>query len=802
MTVSRASGRQALAGLGAALPLRRLFVLLLISLTVAATAAPATAQLLPGITPGQSAEPEQPPEEAGPPDPADLQALARLISDDRIRQWLAEQAQAQGEAAAAAEEPEVFRNWLHHGLERIRTKAEQVVNGIRAMPAEIEYARTVLGIELGDGGAFRALLYSMAFLAVGLLLEQLFWRATAAMRKRIVEVPRTTFINRLQLTGMRILFSLVAVGVFGLGSLGTFVIFDWQPIIELLILTLLWAFVLVRLAGILSRLFLAPTVPNLRLVPISCESARFLHHWVIAITAVAAFGFLSCVALFRMGLLMQSHALLISSVGLVMAVMVVAMIWLTRRDVSALIAPPQDAAQGHMARGRVRSVLADLWPFVATGTTVVVWALWTVGATRLMWTVVIFVAMPVVFLTARGLVELVARPAKKPAAPAQDDSMADADAVEDGAEQPAAAGQADDAPEPSPYLPAIHRLVRVVLVLLIAAGLAHTWGVELAALAHSMSPTARTVRAIFNIGITLLIADFIWQLIRVGIDRRLKNAGGAPDPHALPTDGEGGGAADPHARVRTLLPLVRKTISVVLVVMVAMLLLSSMGVDIGPLLAGAGVVGIAVGFGAQALVRDIVSGVFFLIDDAFRLGEYVEIGELRGTVEGISIRSLKLRHHRGAVHTVPFGEVRNMTNYSRDWVIMKLEFRVPFDTDLSLVKKIVKQIGKELLGDPTLGASFIEPLKSQGVRRWEEFNMVVGVKFMAKPGQQFLIRKEAYQRIRDAFETNGIHFAQRQVTVQVAKDATPEDMEEAVSAAAQDYLEVPPTDAAKQPSAA
>ena len=779
-------------------------MLLLTALAIGTASAPATAQLLPGITPGQSSQPEEQPEEAGPPDPADLQELARLISDDRIRQWLAEQARVQDVAEAAAAEPEVIRNWLQHGLERIRAKSEQIINGVRAVPAEIEYARTVLGIELADGGTFRALLYSLAFLAVGLLLEQLFWRATAVMRQRIVEVPRTTFVNRLQLTGMRILFSLVAVGVFGLGSLGTFLMFDWQPIIELLILTLLWAFVLVRLAGILSRLFLAPTVPNLRLVPISCESARFLHHWVIAITAVAAFGFLSCVALFRMGLLMQSHALLISSVGLVMAVMVVAMIWLTRRDVSALIAPRHDASAGQMAPGRVRSVLADLWPFVATGTTIVVWALWTVGATRLMWTVVIFVAMPVVFLAARGLVELAARPAKKPAAPApQDGEMAGVGAVDDGTAEPAAMADPEDrTPAPSPFLPAIHRLVRVVLVLLIAAGLAQTWGVELAALAHSMSPTARTVRAIFNIGITLLIADFIWQLIRVGIDRRLKNAGGAPDPHALPTDGEGGGAADPHARVRTLLPLVRRTISVVLVVMVAMLLLSSMGVDIGPLLAGAGVVGIAVGFGAQALVRDIVSGMFFLIDDAFRLGEYVEIGELRGTVEGISIRSLKLRHHRGAVHTVPFGEVRNMTNYSRDWVIMKLEFRVPFETDLSLVKKIVKQIGKELLGDPTLGASFIEPLKSQGVRRWEEFNMVVGVKFMAKPGQQFLIRKEAYQRIRDAFEANGIHFAQRQVTVQVAKDATPEDMEEAVSAAAQDYLEVPPADPAKQPSAA
>ena len=110
--------------------------------------------------------------------------------------------------------------------------------------------------------------------------------------------------------------------------------------------------------------------------------------------------------------------------------------------------------------------------------------------------------------------------------------------------------------------------------------------------------------------------------------------------------------------------------------------------------------GIAIGFGAQSLVKDVVSGIFFLIDDAFRIGEYVEIDSLRGTVEKISIRSLQLRHHRGAVHTLPFGELKSLTNHSRDWVIMKLEFRVPFDTDLKLVKKLIKQVGANLQANP------------------------------------------------------------------------------------------------------
>jgi small-conductance mechanosensitive channel len=139
------------------------------------------------------------------------------------------------------------------------------------------------------------------------------------------------------------------------------------------------------------------------------------------------------------------------------------------------------------------------------------------------------------------------------------------------------------------------------------------------------------------------LAYVVWQLAETALERGL---------------GEGAAGATPNARARTLRPLLRKFVLGVLAVVWVMIALSAVGIDIGPLLAGAGVVGIALGFGAQTLVRDVVSGVFFLIDDAFRVGEYIEAGTLKGTVEGISIRSLRLRHHRGAVHTVPYGELR------------------------------------------------------------------------------------------------------------------------------------------------
>ena len=111
------------------------------------------------------------------------------------------------------------------------------------------------------------------------------------------------------------------------------------------------------------------------------------------------------------------------------------------------------------------------------------------------------------------------------------------------------------------------------------------------------------------------------------------------------------------------------------------------------------------GFGAQALVKDIISGAFFLIDDAFRKGEYVDIGTVKGTVERISIRSMQLRHHNGPLNTIPFGEIRYLTNFSRDWVMMKLPLRVTYDTDLEKLRKLVKKLGRTCCRTPSWGRS-------------------------------------------------------------------------------------------------
>ena len=258
----------------------------------------------------------------------------------------------------------------------------------------------------------------------------------------------------------------------------------------------------------------------------------------------------------------------------------------------------------------------------------------------------------------------------------------------------------------------LRRGVHIVVTAAGALVIVRLWNLDLAGLA-ARGAGARVAGALVDIGLTLMLAYLVWQLAKTAIDQRLEREA---RPQGVSDPGEAGGTGG--SRLRTLLPLARGTVFAVVCVMSVLSMLAALGVNIGPLLAGAGVVGLAVGFGAQTLVRDIISGAFYLVDDAFRLGEYIDVGDAKGTVEKIGIRSMQLRHHRGAVNVVPYGSIRRMINSSRDWVVEKLEFRLTYDTDITKVKKIIKRIGQELAADPDWGPTSSSRSSRRASSRW------------------------------------------------------------------------------------
>jgi len=222
---------------------------------------------------------------------------------------------------------------------------------------------------------------------------------------------------------------------------------------------------------------------------------------------------------------------------------------------------------------------------------------------------------------------------------------------------------------------------------------------------------------------------------------------------------------DPDAATGRLIRVGAAALSVIVLVALFVYAGQAFGLPAYSIVTGLGVGGIAIGFGAQTLVRDIFSGIFFLVDDAFRPGEYIDTGVAKGFVERVSIRSVQLRHHNGPLQTIPFGEIKKVNNFSRDWVVMKLTFRVPFGTDTERVRKLIKTLGMELQDDPELGPKFIEPLKSQGVYEIDDFGIVMRVKFMTRPGEQFTLRRTVYVKLQELFRREGIEFAGREVRV-------------------------------------
>jgi small-conductance mechanosensitive channel len=328
--------------------------------------------------------------------------------------------------------------------------------------------------------------------------------------------------------------------------------------------------------------------------------------------------------------------------------------------------------------------------------------------------------------------------------------------------------------QPTLYAVCLERGARAVLIIGAALLLAQAWQIDLVALTAQDTLATRLLRGALNAVVVVLIADFAWHVTKALIDRKLAGAqaAGLPDSDA----------ARHKSRLRTLLPILKNVLFAVLLVISALMILSALGIEIGPLIAGAGVVGVAIGFGAQTLVKDIISGVFYLLDDAFRVGEYIQSGSYKGTVESFSLRSVKLRHHRGPLYTVPFGELGAVQNMSRDWVIDKLTIGVTYDTDLEKARKLIKQIGQELAKDPELAPHIIEPLKMQGVEQFGDFAIKVRMKMTTKPGEQFVIRRKAYAMIKKAFAESGIQFAFP--TVQVAGGS------EASAAAASQGLEM------------
>jgi moderate conductance mechanosensitive channel len=305
-------------------------------------------------------------------------------------------------------------------------------------------------------------------------------------------------------------------------------------------------------------------------------------------------------------------------------------------------------------------------------------------------------------------------------------------------------------------LPSIVLSAARFVVVLVGLGIAAlVLEAPLASLAAAESPLIRVGLRLIGVATLALLTHVIWITVRTAIDQRLAGVP-APGSHRAP---------DPSSRLLTLLPLLRVTSAVLLLVMLVLSSLWALGLEITPVLAGAGVAGIALGFGAQALVRDVIAGIFYLAEDAFRIGEYIESGtNTKGVVERITLRTVALRHHNGPLHFVPYGALGTVRNTSRDWVIEKFNLPLPVDVDSEKIRKLIKKVGEEMAADPEVGPVMLEPLKGK-LYRIDPGVKIFRCKFRTAPGNQFDVRAQAFKRIEAALAKLGVGFADGKQTV-------------------------------------
>jgi small-conductance mechanosensitive channel len=566
--------------------------------------------------------------------------------------------------------------------------------------------------------------------------------------------------------GLQALIDLIGILVFALTAIALMYMSELKTTLQpLLFMTIVWAVVSLRLVLLVSRFILAPKTGRLRTVPLSDHAARAIHTRVLLVAIALVFGRAVSQFSWGSGLDVALFELIVITFYSITPVIIVAIIWQARAPVAALLGRP---TSGDGGVSPLRQSLAANWHLFASAYVLALFVaavLVAIGAQRDVLSALVTSWLLLVIIPAAdaGLQALVVRLFRPRAAIA----------ATPGADEPEAEGTAPDETGEGTYEAVALRNLRILLALLVVCVFAMLWHIDMMGFAEAFFGS-RLADALIDTSVAVLMAYAVWGFVKAAVERNVALETRKKDEQE--SEGEGGGPGA--TRLATLLPLLRKFVVITLTVMVVLIAISSLGVNIGPLIAGAGVVGIAIGFGAQTLVKDIFSGLFFLIDDAFRMGEYVEIEKTRGRVEQISIRSLQLRHHNGPVHTIPFGEIRQLTNYSRDWIIMKFELRLPFESNINRVRKIIKKIGQEMMQDPELAPMMLEPLKSQGVTHMDDSALIVRCKFMAKPGQQFMVRRVAFMRIQEAFADAGIHFAPRRVIVETATPG------EAVQAAA------------------
>lgn len=636
--------------------------------------------------------------------------LVKLLDDPDVRRLLATRNAADPNAMMPNMSASAATVWMN----AIQDHLHSVGDAMPLVPSEFARAAstTMAGVDNKSPG--HIFLLFILLVAIGLCAEFGFARVVRRIHARRASTVTTTGNGYFHALGRSLFLELAPLVIFSLASVGVFLMLSWPPLLTQLVVPTLLGLIAGRVVIRLSKVLLQPMKSMAiagqgRLIPIDDAAARFWFIRVIVFTLIFFLGWAADGILGAVGMLWTVRALVLYAIDVVLLLAGIETVWRRPRS------------ERHPHHGVIDWVLT-FWLCV-------LWALSVAGLHLLVLLGLYVILLPGALKIASAVIRT------------------------------ASLSMEREAPAESPvYRVLLERSVRAAII-----AIAILWPtLILQANVNAMTQGAdisRVIRGILTGVVILLAADIVWQIAKALINHRLMRcrAADASDADAARS-----------SRLLTLLPILRNFLAVLIAAVAIMMVLSALGIEVGPLIAGAGIFGVAIGFGSQTLVKDIISGIFYMTDDAFRVGEYIQSGSYKGTVESFSLRSVRLRHHRGPIYTVPFGSLGAVENMSRDWVIDKFLISVSYQTDVAAVKKLVKGVGAKLLEDPELGPLIIETVKMKGVEKFGDYGINLSFGMMTKPGQQSMVRRRALVLIREAFTANGIEFASP--TVQVGKD--------------------------------
>ena len=659
----------------------------------------------------------------------EIDQVIATIEDEQKREVLLEQLRVLSEAARASKEPEVTSSPGADLMRALSTRTQAIgTDLVRALGAlgSLPSAIGVLGTRLETteqrgvwlGAIFKIIVVLLCGLAAELVAKQLLKRPRGALES----TDRARFWSRIPIQFGRLLLETLAIAAFGLAGYGALSALDPSGATRLIIIALVNATVLTRGIAALARFVFSPRVSGLRLLPASDETANYWYVWVRRLNLVAVYGYVFVETGLLLGFPPALHSVLLALLGLLILLMLIMLVQQNRRDVADAVAG-NDSVTGAIAVLRRR--LADFWNVFAIIYLVIVYTIWVsdvpggfalVVHGSLSSLLIVGVAMAIGMAVHRAI----------------DRGFRLSDELR--SRFPRLESRTNR------FVPRLKAAVTVVIVATALISMLEVWGVDV--LVWFESDVGRDVGSrAGTIVLIVAIAMVIWEVLSVVIEHWISRA----EEDAVRS-----------ARLETLLPLARKAALVVLTVVVTMTVLSELGVNIGPLLAGAGVVGLAVGFGAQTLVKDIITGAFILIEDSISIDDFVDVGGHEGTVESLSIRTIRLRDTGGSVHTVPFSAVGSIINYTRDFGISLLYITVAYREDLDHVIEVLNELGEELLEDPELGKDILEPLVVQGVQRLDDSGVTLRARIKTVSGMQWGMRREFYGRMKKRFDERGI----------------------------------------------